>query len=268
MNFPSYRSRYLPAMSAEQIASLPDKAAAPVILAVGAIEQHGPHLPVAVDALIGQVLISLVAGRLPDDCPCYVAPPITIGKSNEHIGFPGTLSISKGTLRELLLAIARQISAWGFRHVAVLNTHGGNVAVLIPTLREFEAKFGLRPRLLKPPPVPDLSAREAAFGIHAGEVETSWVLAAAPALVKMECAGRAFFADVSEHGHIRPVAAPVTRAWATRDLSASGILGDATAATAENGWRWLDAAANALAEQIRVFRASPQSGEEARWGKP
>ena len=116
MNPPAaYRACQLSGLSLAQIAALPDKARATVLVATGAIEQHGPHLPVAVDALMGEVWLSLALARLPAETRCYVAPPITIGKSNVHTGFPGTLSISKETLRAQLLALARQLHAWGFR---------------------------------------------------------------------------------------------------------------------------------------------------------
>src|SRR5208282_2096930 len=160
MTFPSYRGRYLPAMTLRQIGALPDKAWAPVILATGAIEQHGPHLPVAVDALMGQVWLSRALARLPAEASCYVAPPITIGKSNEHTGFPGTLMISKGTLRGLLLVIARQIHAWGFRAMAIVNTHGGNSPVITYTLREIHATLGLRAEFLQPKFNLDISRQE------------------------------------------------------------------------------------------------------------
>ena len=168
MNFPSCRDRYLPAMTLRRIRALPDKPWAPVILATGAIEQHGPHLPLAVDALMGQVWLSLALARLPAGASCYVAPPITIGKSNEHTGFPGTLMISRETLRSQILAVARQSAAWGFRALAVINTHGGNVPVLVPTLREIRALYGLRAGILQASPVSDIPAQEAAFGGMAG----------------------------------------------------------------------------------------------------
>jgi creatinine amidohydrolase len=85
----STRAHYLPAMTKAQIDALPDKAWAPVIVTTGAIEQHGPHLPVAFDSLMGQVWLDRVLPLLPPSVSCYVAPPITIGKSNEHTGFPG-----------------------------------------------------------------------------------------------------------------------------------------------------------------------------------
>jgi creatinine amidohydrolase len=261
MTFPSYRDRYLPAMTPRAIAALPDKAWAPVIVATGAIEQHGPHLPVAVDALMGQIWLSLALARLPAGASCYVAPPITVGKSNEHTGFPGTLAISKETLRELLLALATQVRAWGFRHFAVLNTHGGNTAVIATTVREIRARYGLRAGVLPTKLELGLSAQEAAYGIHAGEVETSWLLAAAGSLVHLDRAVCEYPAQLHDPGELRPVAAPATAAWATRDLSASGIMGNAPAATAEKGRRWLEQGATHLAEAIaavgRAARGEP-----------
>jgi creatinine amidohydrolase len=260
MNFPSYRDRYLPAMTLRRIASLPDKAWAPVVLATGAIEQHGPHLPVAVDALMGQVWLSLALARLPAGASCYVAPPITIGKSNEHTGFPGTLIISRDTLRSQVLAVARQVRAWGFRSLAVINTHGGNVPVLVPTLREIRSLYGIRAGLLASVPVADIPAQEAAFGIHAGEVETSWVMAAAGEHTDPSKAVCEFPARIGDPGEVRPVAAPALVAWASRDVSRSGVMGDATAATAQKGERWLEQGAAgyaaAIAEVCRVGRAA------------
>ena len=262
MNFPSYRSRYLPAMTLHRIAELGDKAWAPVILATGAIEQHGPHLPVAVDALMGQVWLSLALSRLPAGANAYVAPPITIGKSNEHTGFPGTLMIARETLRAQVLAVARQVHEWGFQSLAVINTHGGNVPVLVPTLREARALFGLRTGILPAKPVADISSQEARFGIHAGEVETSWVLAAAAHLVDLSEAVCEFPARIDEPGEARPVAAPALVAWASRDVSRSGTMGDAPAATREKGLRWLEEGAAHYAEAIA--RICAEGRDQAR----
>jgi len=250
MTFPSYRDRYLPALTRRQIEALPDKAWAPVILAVGAIEQHGPHLPVAVDSLMGQAWLSLALARLPAGASCYVAPPITIGKSNEHTGFPGTLFISRDTLRSQVLAIARQVHAWGFRSLLVINTHGGNVPVVVPTLREIRSLYGMRAGILSSGAVPELSPEEATFGIHAGEVETSWLLAAAPQHVEMAKAVCEYPARPDDPGEVRPVMAPALVAWVAKDLSTSGIMGDAPAATAEKGERWLERGAAVYAAGI------------------
>jgi creatinine amidohydrolase len=248
--FPGYRDRYLPAMTPGRIAALPDKAWAPVIITTGAIEQHGPHLPVAVDALMGQVWLSRSLTLLPPDAPCYVAPPITVGKSNEHTGFPGTLFISKDTLRAQLLAIARQVHAWGFRQIAILNTHGGNTAVIGYTLREIRAGFGLRVGQLAPMFEMGLSAQEKAFGFHANTAETAWLLAAAPQYVKMADAVCEYSGRIEDPGELRPERAPATMAWVTADLSKSGIMGDAPAATPELGSAWLDQGAQLYAAAI------------------
>jgi creatinine amidohydrolase len=248
--FPAYRDRYLAAMTPRQIAALPDKAWAPVIIVTGAIEQHGPHLPVAVDSFLGQVWLERALPLLPAGTSCYVAPPITIGKSNEHTGFPGTLLVSKETLRGLLLCLARQVHAWGFRQIAILNTHGGNTAVNTYTLREITAKFGLRGGQLAPKVDLGLPAQESNFGYHANTAETAWLLATAPHLVKMTDAVSEYCGHVDEPGELRPERAPATMAWITSDLSKSGIMGDATAATAEQGELWLDQMAAAIATAI------------------
>ena len=262
-DFPAYRSRYLPAMTPAQIARLPDKAWAPVIIATGAIEQHGPHLPVAVDSLMAQVWLERALPRLPAGASCYVAPPITVGKSNEHTGFPGTLMISKNTLRALLLAIADQVYAWGFRQIAVLNTHGGNTAVIAYTLREIHGKYGLYGGMLAPKFDLDLPAQEAVFGYHANTVETAWLLAVAPQYVKMTDAACEYSGRLEDPGELRPERAAAMLAWVTADLSKTGILGDATVATPAKGAEWLDQGAQrfaeAIAEVCRLGRATQSS---------
>jgi creatinine amidohydrolase len=247
---PSCRARYLPAMTARQIAELPDKAGALVLLATGAVEQHGPHLPVAVDSLLGQAWLSLALEKLPATVACYVAPPITIGKSYEHTGYAGTLSVSKETLRKTLLAVARQVYDWGFRKLAVVNTHGGNTAVIVTVLREIRRDPGLRAGLLRTDEELGISAQEAAYGMHAGEVETSWMLAAAPALVDLSAAVCEYPSRLEDPGEVRPELAPATFGWTTRDLSASGVMGDASAATRAKGERWMALRAESLARAI------------------
>ncbi len=265
MNAPeSYGGRRLAALSLTQINALPQKESATVLVATGAIEQHGLHLPVAVDALMAEVWLTLALARLPADVRCYVAPPITIGKSNEHTGFPGTLMIGKETLRAQLLALARQLHAWGFRRMAVLNTHGGNTAVVTYVLREIFASLGMRAELLRPEFDFDLSPQEKTFGFHAGELETAWLLAAAGHYVDMSAARCEFPARLTDPGQLRPEAAPARYAWITRDVSASGIMGDATVATREKGERWLAHGAERIAAAIRDFGVKAQVDDGPR----
>jgi creatinine amidohydrolase len=266
--FPAYRSRYLPAMTARRIARLPDRAWAPVILATGAIEQHGPHLPVAVDSLLGQVWLTELLRLLPAEASCYVAPPITIGKSNEHVGFPGTLIISKDTLREQLLLIARQIADWGFRSLLILNTHGGNSAIIQTTLREIRANTGahtgLRCALLGGDDLPDVSEQEATWGFHANEVETALLLAAAPSLVRPERAIRHYPGALGDPGELRPEFASATFSWASQDISPSGIMGDAPAGTAEKGRRWIKGIAAGQAAFVAAWCAEMRAHADSR----
>ncbi|MFM9090934.1 MAG: creatininase family protein, partial [Verrucomicrobiota bacterium] len=256
----SYRARYLPAMTPRRIAALPDKPWAPVIIVTGAIEQHGPHLPVAVDSFLGQVWLEAALPRLAADVPCYVAPPITVGKSNEHTGFPGTLSISRDTLRGLLWAQARQLAAWGFRHLAILNTHGGNLAVITYTLREISAALDLRCGLLAPRVDHGLSAQEMTYGYHANTVETALMQATAGNLVEMSLAVREYCGEAGSPGNLRPERAPATMAWITSDLSRSGVMGDAPAGTEEKGRRWHDQMAAAYAAAITELARAARAG--------
>jgi creatinine amidohydrolase len=256
--FPPYRSCYLPAMTAAQIARLPDRAWAPVIIPTGAIEQHGPHLPVAVDSFLAQAFLGMVIPRLAPGVSCYVAPPITVGKSNEHVGFPGTLMISKDTLRQHLLTIARQVHAWGFRQIVIFNTHGGNSAVIAYTLREIRAELGLRVGSLSSNAKLDISAQEAGYGFHANEVESSWMYALAPGITHPDRAVCHYPARIEDPGELRPENAPATFSWASQDISDSGIMGDAVAGTAEKGQRWLEQCADGYAASLATLCAEGQ----------
>jgi len=234
------RPHYLPAFTAAEIAAIPNKRRALVIIPTGAIEQHGAHLPVGVDAILGQAWLANALPKLSAGAAkrVFVAPPITFGKSNEHDGFAGTVTISARTLRRVLLALAAELRAMGFRSIAVLNTHGGNSPVIVCTLREIQTSLGMRAGMIRP----DFSgrdAREMKCDIHAGEWETALMLACAPELVRMDKA-------VCEY----PPRSLDGVAWMTRDVSKSGVIGDARAATAAKGKLWLEGASAALAGRI------------------
>jgi creatinine amidohydrolase len=248
--WPSYRDRYLPALTRDALEAIPDKERAFVIIPTGAIEQHGPHLPVGVDAILGQAWLNAALPQLQGNSRVWVGPPITFGKSNEHTGFPGTVSVSAKTLRRLLLACATQLKALGFRQLGVLNTHGGNSSVLVYTLREIQTTLGLRAGMIGNPFRPPLSEQESLYGFHAGEWETALMLAVAPETVRMDRAVSEFPAHVDDPGELRPESAPATFSWITRDISKSGVMGDATAATPEKGRDWLASASTALAARI------------------
>ena len=248
----AWRHRYLGALTRDELDALPDKKHALVILPIGAIEQHGPHLPVGVDSLLAQAWLDHALPRLPAPAPVWVAPPLWYGQSQEHREFPGTLSLATRTLRRLVLTAARQLHALGFRHLAILNTHGGNSAVLVYTLREIQETLDMRAGMIRPGGEVNLNPREATAGFHAGQWETALMLAVAPATVRMERAGTCY-PPADPAGELRPVNAPATHAWLARDLSPDGVIGDATLATAADGQAWLEAGCNDLVTRLTAL---------------
>ncbi|CAM2773709.1 creatininase family protein [Rariglobus hedericola] len=252
----SPQSRELASLTAFELAAIPDKAHALVIIPTGAIEQHGHHLPLGTDALLGRVWLQHALPKLAADAPVFVAPSLTYGKSNEHTGFAGTITLTARTLRRQLLSLATHLKAQGFRQIAVLNTHGGNSAVIVPVLRELQSILGLRAGMLSGYYRPSQSPQEASFGFHAGEWETSLLLATAPELVHMDRAVCEYPARTDAPGTLRPEGAAAVFAWKTSDLSQSGVMGDATLATAEKGTRWLEEASTALARKIESLISS------------
>ncbi|MBP7142203.1 MAG: creatininase family protein [Opitutaceae bacterium] len=257
--WPAYRSRYLPALTRGELEAWADKAQTLVILPAGAIEQHGYHLPVGVDSLLGQAYLEAALPKLDAGSRVLVAPPITFGKSNEHEGFPGTISLSAKTLRRLLLSLVRQLHDLGFRFFAVLNTHGGNSATVVYTLREIQSVFGVRAGMLSSGYSPPLSDIERDFGFHAGEWETSLMMAAAADLVRRDRAVCEYPARPDDPGELRPENAPAIASWISSDISRSGTMGDATAATEEKGRRWMEEWSTALARQISELARSART---------
>jgi creatinine amidohydrolase len=113
------------------------------ILPVAAIEQHGPHLPVMTDSAIAEGMIALLKERLPRDLSVLVLPMQYVGKSNEHLLSPGTLSLCAETLSRLLVEIGEGVHRAGFRKMILANSHGGNVQVLATVARELRVQFGM-----------------------------------------------------------------------------------------------------------------------------
>ncbi len=252
--FPAgYRTRYLASVAPEQLPPPEKRAQAWVLVPTGAIEQHGPHLPVGVDAILGQGYLAAALPSLAAGEEVWVAPPITFGKSNEHTGFPGTISVSATTHRALLRSLVHDLRRLGFQRIAILNTHGGNSAVLVTTVRELQGelsphfRLGLLSGLFKP----ELSAQEATYGFHAGEWETSLLLALAPQAVDLSRAVCEYPARMDDPGELRPENAPAIFSWITRDVSSSGVMGDAPAASPEKGQHWLSLFGLSIVTRLR-----------------
>lgn len=223
-----------------------------IVLPVAAIEQHGPHLPVGTDALIAEILLREVCQKLGPLEDVFLAPPLYFGKSNEHLGFPGVLNLSRESLAHLFLATLHQLHTWGFRRVAILNTHGGNSPCLRTLIREQNLLGNMKVHWLEVQcPNTGMSDRECQQGLHAGEYETSILLAAVPERCKMDLADCQWIGPEDLQAVVQAEASPVTLAWHSSDLSLSGTMGDATRANAEKGRRWLDGAVTHLLQQLR-----------------
>jgi creatinine amidohydrolase len=242
-------------MTPARLRRLPGRARAVVIVPCGAIEQHGSHLPVGTDTLLAAAWLERALPLLPRGA-AWIAPAIEIGKSNEHAGYPGTLDCGAELLLAQCDAIAEQVAAWGFRTLAFVNAHGGNSAVLALAARAIHAHLGLRTALLSNWQKPDLhSARERDWGFHAGEFETSLLLALNAGAVDLASARDAYPVSSDNGSPLQPENAPATFAWITRDLSPSGVLGAPSQASAEKGRRWLDEGARELARRLLALRA-------------
>jgi creatinine amidohydrolase len=231
-----------------------------LVLPTAAIEQHGLHLPLATDALINSLLLGHALNKMPPQLPVYALPCIPYGKSNEHLGFPGTLSISAATFMAVVHDLGASLSGSGFQRLVLYNTHGGNSALVDVMARDLRADFGLRTFALHGSGgvcFEGLSPQEKAYGFHAGEVETALLLSAMPELVDSSAYTANYIADVANPEWLLPENAPATFAWLTRDIADSGVIGDPQGATAEKGERWLEQAATRLASVLEAMTAYP-----------
>jgi len=231
-----------------------------LILPTAAIEQHGHHLPLATDTLINNLLLGHALRKLPPEMPVFALPPVHYGKSNEHLGFPGTLSVSATTFMAVVRDIGASLAAAGFKRLALYNTHGGNTSLVDVMARDLRAEFGLRTFTLHGSggvAFEGLSAQERAYGFHAGEVETAFLLASVPELVDESAYTANYIADAAKPELLKPENSAANFAWLTRDIAASGVMGDPRPATAKNGTRWIEEAATRLAAALEVMVKYP-----------
>ncbi|MCC6188753.1 MAG: creatininase family protein [Anaerolineales bacterium] len=252
---PQSRRHFLPYQTSPQIADLPDKDKAVVILPIASVEQHGPHLPVYTDSLIVQEVLDRALARLPEEFPVWVLPLLAYGKSNEHSAFAGTITLTSETLIRVLKEIGGSVARSGFKRLVILNGHGGNTEIADFVIRDIREQtgllvFALHVYLRVAPPSAGLTEDEQVYGIHAGDVETSILLCCHPELVRRELAPASIPAHLKTFKH-PPFMGPLTFAWLTPDITANGVLGDATVANAEKGERYLSDAATQIAELLR-----------------
>lgn len=210
------------------------------LLPIGAIEQHGPHLPLNTDAVLAES-IAKDAADLVERATILRLPCLAIGKSDEHTGFAGMLSFDAATLQAMLMQIGRSLQASGIRRLVILNAHGGNVPVLQLVARALRIELGMfcvtAGWMSMGMPEGLLPATEAADGIHGGLVETAAMLHYRPDLVDMDHAKNFTPASrkVMEENQILRLAGPVGAGWMMSDLHPEGAAGNAALASAAIG---------------------------------
>jgi len=238
------------------------------VLPVAAVEQHGPHLPLSVDARLLQGVVDAALALLPADLPVLFLPPQNIGLSTEHRSYPGTLTLSPATLMALWCELGECVARAGIKKLLLLNGHGGNVAAMDIVARELRQRCGLLVYSSSwfSLPLPEtvsaqFSAQEHRFGIHGGEIETSMMLHLAPDAVHMEHARhwRSTSQDRAERHAILGNGKSAKMGWAMEDYQPAGAVGNAAAATAERGSAVVQAAAQALAQLLAELHALPLS---------
>ena len=253
---------YFPYLTWKEIQQMPDKENVVIIQPVGAIEQHGPHLPLAVDSTISLGVLGKALEQLPENIFAYALPCLYYGKSNEHSGFPGTISLSAETLLSVIKEVALGIYRSGFRKLVLMNSHGGQPQIMEIAARDLHQEhpdFAVFPLFTwrVPHTAGDLlTAKEREYGIHAGDAETSIMLSLLPEQVQMERAVKEYPQGLPEDS-LLDMEGKLPFAWLTKELSTSGVMGDATVATKEKGDRILQSVADGWVRVIQdVYKFS------------
>lgn len=233
-----------------------DPARTVALLPLGATEQHGPHLPLDVDQRLVEAMVSGALQRLDAGTPVLVLPTLSVGLSMEHAAFAGTLTLSTETTLRVLIEWGQSVARAGVRKLLMFNAHGGHVAVMELAARELRAQ-GLSvfhtsyEQLPLGAAIEAFDTSERRFGVHAGEIETSMMLALAPERVRMDLAqsfessaiARVQSAPLLGHGHSR-------LGWHVQDLHPSGAVGQPHRADAHRGQALLDAISVQLAQLL------------------
>ena len=229
-------------------------ASSTLVWPIGAVEQHGPHLPLSVDHVIADETARAAVAECGEEADAWLLPTLSVSKSDEHSWSPGSLWLSSTTMLALATDIGRSVAATGAERLVFLNAHGGNTALLGVACRDLRRLFGLRTFLVHPFVPPDHGGRsstadESGMGIHGGHDETSVMLHLRPDLVHMDRAVRRVPEGLAGQKHVR-FGGLTTFGWLSNDFGPDGHIGDPTQATAEVGKQLFEAAVGLVAEQI------------------
>jgi creatinine amidohydrolase len=237
------------------------------VLPLGATEQHGPHLPLGVDTRLADGIVAAMLPLLLPDASVLVLPTQAIGLSPEHARFAGTLTLSAETLIRMWKEIGAGVARAGIKKLVLFNAHGGHVGAMDVVARELREAHDLIVYSVSWFNLPlgaagtQFGADEHRFGVHAGDIETSMVLALHPELVRMQAAED--FASASRQRAADYVilgnGKSAKLGWAMQDYNAQGAAGNALAATAVKGRAVVEAAARQLALLLAEVARLPLS---------
>ena len=233
------------------------------LLPVAAVEQHGPHLPLATDALINDGVVRAALERVPAGASLLVLPAQNVGLSPEHSSFAGTLSIRDATLLDAWTDVGRSVARARVRKLIVFNTHGGQKALVDLLAVRLRSELGMlvvRATYFSfgtPPGVFD--ADEAVHDIHGGEIETSLMLHLRPELVRKTAleSFRGLPHMLAERGTLLGAEKPVGIGWRAEDLHPAGACGNAAKADGRRGAQHLAFLADRLAALVGEVAATP-----------
>ena len=235
-----------------------DPAEVIAILPTAAIEQHGPHLPVGVDTMIAEGMLTELRRACPDDLAIRILPVQAVGKSNEHLHAPGTLTLSAENALRIWTEIGLSVARAGVRKIVIVNSHGGNLDLISILARELRVRAGMLAVKCQwgnfGAPEGLFSDRETRFGIHGGDRETSLMLYFRPSLVDMALARD--FSSTAESAPISPIG-PVSYGWISSDLNDAGVVGEAHLATAEKGGETARHQVSGFIDLLRTVRDHP-----------
>lgn len=225
---------------------------------LGAIEQHGPHLPLSTDSVVATAVAEATIDRFGDEVDAWLLPTLEYTKSNEHAWSPGTVWLSATTLLAVLDDLGRCLATTPARRLVFLNGHGGNSALAAVANREVRLAHGLMTFLAHPGMPADQGgespASELGMGVHGGADETSLMLHLAPHLVRMDLAERRIPEGLASNRHVR-FGGRVAFGWLSNDFFPDGYIGDPTSATADRGRVLFDGAVEAFGEALREIAA-------------
>jgi len=226
------------------------------ILPIAAVEQHGPHMPVGTDMILNQGCLDMLVARAPADLDIRILPIQQVGKSNEHLWARGTVTHTAHTLIDSWFEIGQSVSRAGVKKLVFINSHGGNEEVMGIVARELRVREDML--VVKtgwtrfPPPEGLLSEVERRHGIHAGDLETSLMLAFRPELVHLDRLAdfRSIAArDEQQFRYLRPTGTHAY-AWIASDLNPAGAVGNAANASAERGRAIAEAQVSGMLELL------------------